>query len=108
MIIQFNQQAGSVPIPQKLVDTGNRWTRVCLQVLDGSTLFIGTNRDTMQQAAAGGLQQGLQIVQGDRIQQLWWKGEMWGVNSVNGGLVDVEVLYVDQGGSMQSCESACE
>lgn len=93
MIFQFNQQPRN---PQKILDTAGRVARVAIQVLDASTLFIGSTRDTMSQTSgSAALQQGLQIIQTDRIVQFWWKGEIWAVNTTAGGVIDIEAWTLD-------------
>lgn len=92
MIFQYNFDNGA-QTPKRLVTSmGDRWFRVKLQVLDASTLFFGSSRDVMQQQAAGGLQQGFQLIQTDRIWSDWWKGDLWIVMNVNGALVNYEVF----------------
>lgn len=88
---QFQGPGAGVAVPAKVVDVGPRVGIIYIQVLDASTLFIGTNRDTMLQQS-GTKQQGLQQVLADR--RLWypWKGELWVVSDTNGSQFDWEVV----------------
>jgi hypothetical protein len=88
---RFQGPGAGIAQPNKVVDVGSRLGVIYIQVLDASTLFIGTNRDTMLQLA-GNKQQGLQQVVGDR--RLWypWKGELWVMSDTNGAQFDWELI----------------
>jgi hypothetical protein len=88
--MQFTKDNG-VSTPKKILDTGNRWARVYLQVLDASRLFFDQNRDVMMQQKIGvapNNQQGFQILTTDKLVALWWRGELWGVSDTDGGLIN--------------------
>lgn len=85
--MQFTKDNG-VNTPKKILDTGNRWARVFLQVLDASKLFFDQSREVMMQAGkVGNTQQGFQILTAQGIVQMWWRGEMWGASDTDGGLI---------------------
>lgn len=101
--MQFSNDNG-VSTPKKILDTGAKWARVYLQVLDASTLFIAAVRDSLLQSGSVAQPvQGLQLknIAGQplTIFAFWWKGPMWGIDTTNGGLIDYEILAADDGGS---------
>src|SRR5258707_2283133 len=89
MLISLGFDNGVAP-PKKLVDTNGKLARVKMQVVDASIVFLGKSRDVMAQQM-NNLQQGLQLIQTDRIYSDWWIGEVWAVGSINGSTLNVEV-----------------
>jgi hypothetical protein len=101
--MQFGFDNG-IATPKKILDTGGKWARVYLQLLDANTVFIEATRDTLLQSGSVAQPiQGLQLknIAGQplTIFAFWWKGPMWGIGSVNGTLIDYVIVFADDGGA---------
>ena len=90
MIVTLAFDNNGVPVPKKIVDTQGKVARVKLQVIGAATIYIDKSRDVILQQV-NNLQQGLQLVQTDRIYSDWVVGELWAVGSVNNAVLAVVI-----------------
>jgi hypothetical protein len=56
--------------------------------------YFGHNRLTLQQPRADGGIQGFKVAKNSNTQLMNWEGDLWGVASVDGANVDVEVSLI--------------
>ena len=100
MLLQFTStDASGKPAPKQL-GVFKKWTRVTIQVLtNGQTVSLGDSLADITGSPIAGVAPGLQFTQSNTVppQQLWWKGELWGIGSST--TIASTVMYFHESGS---------